>query len=86
MQQETKKITVFCANEQAETPHTFEIDGVGEVVFTCECGRFIKYPKETTVEELKAHIVKHKEVNIGQISQASLDEKGRKFLEELLAE
>lgn len=30
-----KTIDIFCANEQAETPHQIEIDGVGEVILTC---------------------------------------------------
>ena len=77
---EEKKISIFCANEQVDTDHTLDIDGNGEVVLTCGCGRFVKLPKETTVDSLKAYIEAHKAANMGQISQESIDAKKDELL------
>lgn len=80
-----KTILVFDAETQAEVAHTIDIDGAGEIVLTNpENGRFLKFPRGTTAEELKALLEKHKEANIGQVSQASIDEHKEKLLEDLL--
>jgi len=66
-----KTIIIFCANCQAETPHTGEVDLNGELVFTCttpDCGRFVKLPADMTADEARAYFVAHKEANIGQVS------------------
>lgn len=76
-----KTVSMFCANEQAETEHTVEIDGNGEIVLTCECGRFIKLPEGTDAEGLKTFVQAHKEANEGQRSVESIE----KAKEELLA-
>ena len=80
-----KKVVVFCANEQADTEHTLDMDGNGEVVLTCACGRFIKLPADTTPESFKAYIAAHKEANMGQISQESIDAKKAELLDSLTA-
>lgn len=78
-----KTILAFCANEQSETEHGLDVDGAGEVVLTCACGRFLKYPKGTDAAALKDLLAAHKEANGGQISQASIDEAKEKLLNEL---
>lgn len=77
---EEKKIGAFCAIEQQETAHTLDIDGSGEVVLTCECGHFVKYPKGTTGEQLQEHILKHAEVNAGQVSVDMIEAEKEKLL------
>lgn len=80
---EDKKVVMFCANEQAETDHTLDIDGNGEIVLTCGCGRFIKLPATTDAAGLKAYIDAHKTANEGQISVASMDAKKAALLDAL---
>ena len=78
-----KSILVFNAELQKETPHTIDVDGNGEIVLTCtKTGRFLKFAKGTTPAELKELLEKHKTVNEGQISQASIDEAKEKILKE----
>ena len=82
MSNEEKTILVFNAHLQKETPHKLDVDGNGEVVLTCvETGRFLKFPKGTTSETLKALIATHKEVNTGHITVESIE----KQKEDLLA-
>lgn len=72
---------MFCANEQAETNHTLDLDGAGEIVLTCDtCQRFIKLPADTDAAGLKDYIDAHKEANQGQISVESLDAKKAELL------
>lgn len=73
MEPEKKTILVFCAEEQADTDHVLDIDGVGEIVLTCDCGRFLKFPAGTTSEDLKAYIAKHRASNQGQVSVAAIE-------------
>jgi hypothetical protein len=68
-------IVMFCANDQVETTQALTIDGNGEIVLTCPCGRFTKLPAGTDAAGLAAYIAAHKEENDGQISVASLDAK-----------
>lgn len=70
---ENNTLTFFCANEQADTAHVLDIDGNGEVVLTCACGRFIKLPRTTTPESLKAYVEAHKAANEGQITVESIE-------------
>lgn len=70
-----KTITVFCANEQADTEHVLDVDGAGEIVLTCACGRFLKLPAGTDSAGLKAYIAAHKTANEGQVSAAALEAK-----------
>ena len=48
------------------------------------CGRFLKFPKGTTAEELKTLLAKHEASNEGQLSQAKLDAEKEKLLGDLL--
>jgi hypothetical protein len=74
MDQNTQTILVFNADLQRESPHTLTIDGNGEVILTCtENGRFLKFPKGTTADELRALLTEHKNANEGQISVASIE-------------
>lgn len=82
--EEVKKISVFCANEQSETEHTLDINGVGEIVLECACGRFLKLPKGTDAEGVKAFIEAHKQANEGQITKESIEEEKKKLLDELV--
>ena len=79
-----KTLPAFCAFEQKETDHSIDIDGAGEIVLTCTtptgteeapttCGRFLKFPKGTTPDELKALLASHKDMNEGQVSVASIE-------------
>ncbi len=81
-----KTILVFCANEQKETTHQVDIDANGEIVVSCECGRFLKFPRGTSAKELKEHLTRHQEHNTGQVSQEALDAERTKFLNDLLEE
>ncbi len=80
---EPKTILVFCAHEQKETEHTLDIDGAGEIVLTCGCGRFLKFPKGTTAEDLKGLLEKHKASNAGQISVEAMEAQKAELLAEL---
>ncbi len=92
---ETKTIKVFCSVQQAETDQTLDVDGNGEVVLTCTanvgteeepvaCGRFIKYPKGTTAETLKAGIAEHKFVNEGQLSVDEIEKEKTELIDAIL--
>lgn len=67
-------LIVFCANEQADTEHTLDIDQNNEIVLTCACGRFLKFPAGTSADVMSGLLEKHKEANEGQVSVASIDE------------
>lgn len=65
---------IFCANEQAEIEHTLEVDNNGEIVATCACGRFIKFPATTTATEVELMISEHKQANVLSEEQARIEE------------
>lgn len=73
-------VVLFCANEQAETPHVLDIDGMGEILLTCGCGRCIKLPADTDAAGIKAYAEAHKLGNEGQISVASIEAKKAELL------
>ena len=86
---EAKETTVlmFNAELQKETEHTVDIDSNGEIILTCiETGRFVKLPKETDSEGLKAYIAAHKKANEGQVTQASIEARKAELLEGLKEE
>jgi len=64
---------IFCANEQKETEHNLEVDSNGEIVATCDCGRFIKLPAGVTATEAETIIIKHKEANTLSEEQANIE-------------
>lgn len=71
---QTSLITIFCAKEQKQTPHTLEKDGNGEFLFTCaDCGLFFKLPAGTTTEGYEAYIQKYEESNKGQVDTSKTD-------------
>lgn len=78
-----KTIVVFCANEQIDTAHTVDVDGAGEIVLTCECGRFIKLPAGTDAKGLAAYVDAHGKANAGQVSVAAIEAKKAELLESL---
>lgn len=82
--EETKTVLVFCANEQKETAHTVDIDGNGEVVLTCACGRFLKFPADTDSETLKKYIIAHREQNSGQLSVEAIEAHKAKLIADLV--
>lgn len=84
MSNEKKTIQVFCANEQAETEHTLDITGTGEIVLTCACERFLKLPKGSTADDIKAFIEAHKQANQGQVTVEAIEAEKDKLLNELL--
>jgi uncharacterized Zn finger protein len=72
---------IFCAKEQKVTSHKASVDGNGEFLFECEtpdCGRFIKFPADTTPEQFDIYIKAHEESNTGQVS---LEEQEKKLAE-----
>lgn len=80
----TKVRKVFCAAEQKETNHRIDITDNGEIMLTCInnlgtedvpslCGRFLKFPKGTDIETLKAKLEEHKTVNSGQVTVESME-------------
>lgn len=83
----TKTISVFNTELQKETPHAITFSSTGEIVLTCEeTGRFLKYAKGTTAEELKGLLAKHKEANEGQVTTEALDKQKDELLKGLLGE
>lgn len=90
-----KTIKVFCADQQAETDHTIDINGSGEIILSCvantgtekepvECGRSLKFPKGTDAKGLKKALATHKAHNEGQISVASIEAEKAKLIAELV--
>lgn len=61
---------MFCANDQMVTPHVGMVDGNGEFVFTCACGRFVKFPSDITPVDFKDLVEKHEDHNVGQVDIA----------------
>ncbi len=62
------KKTLFCANCQAKTDHSFTLSANGsEYVGACDCGRVVKFPASLTVEELRAAFLAHEASNQGQV-------------------
>ena len=59
------------------------MDGAGEIVLTCECGRFVKLPANTDAAGLKVYAAKHKAANEGQVSMAAIEEKKAELLKSL---
>lgn len=60
---------IFCATEQAETAHELSVDVMnGEILATCPCGRFLKFPSSVTPEEFTQLVAAHREANAGQVS------------------
>lgn len=76
-------IKFFCANEQAETEHTIDIDGSRDIVLTCPCGRFIKLPAGTDAAGLKAYAETHRAANVGQVSVEKIEAEKAALLEGL---
>lgn len=66
--------TIFCANEQEETAHVLSAAQNGDIVATCKiCDRVLKFPAGLTPEDFAKLLVAHKEANIGQVTQASIE-------------
>jgi hypothetical protein len=62
---------IFCTKEQKVTAHKGEVDANGEFLFTCQtedCGRFVKFPADTNVEQFNQMLAVHEEQNKGQVS------------------
>lgn len=69
---------LFCARCQQVTSHKGEVDSNGEFLFTCtvsECGRFIKFPGDTNIEEFNKLVEVHQETNVGQVDLEKQNEK-----------
>lgn len=76
-------LKMFCAAEQLETAHSVDVDGNGEVILTCACGRFTKLPGSTDAAGLQAYVAAHNASNVGQVTQESIDEKKAALLASL---
>lgn len=76
-------IKFFCANDQAETDHALDIDGNGEIVLTCPCGRFVKLPKGTDAAGIRSYAEAHRAANQGQVSVEKMEAEKAKLLGEL---
>lgn len=69
MEEKKKPIkNAFCANEQAITPHEVSLEINGELLLTCGCGRFIKFPVGLEASGIDEYLKKHEEHNTGQVS------------------
>jgi transcription elongation factor Elf1 len=80
----SKTKTVFCAHCQEETAHSIALNSIGnEVIFTCECGRFIKVPAHLKTNGINAYLEVHKVDNQGQVSQATLHKRENLLIAEL---
>ncbi len=55
---------LFCANCQEDKDQKVTINR-GEIIFTCECGRFKKFVATMTVDELREAMSQHRAVNKG---------------------
>lgn len=76
---------IFCTNEQKITKHTLTVDNNGEILATCECERFIKFPAGLTANGVEKLIAIHLTNN--KLSEEALEiENARKESEELLDE
>lgn len=77
---------IFCSNEQTETEHILSVDKAGEIVATCGCGFFLKFPAGMTKEQFQESLTDHKEQNSGQVKQADVEKELQKsydFLQEV---
>lgn len=60
---------IFCAHDQATTTHTLTVDSInGEIIATCPCGRFLKFPPTVTPESFNELVAAHQAANKGQVS------------------
>jgi hypothetical protein len=67
---------IFNAELQRESIHELSAAPNGEVVATCtETGRILKFPANISKVDFEARLAEHKEANIGQVTQASIDAK-----------
>jgi hypothetical protein len=74
-------VTVFCAHCQEETPHEISVQPSNkDIVLTCSCGRFVKFAKGTSKDDMKKYLAAHKEANVGQV----LTEKHEQELQDLV--
>lgn len=73
--QKESKVSIYCAGDEKETDHLLSISQNGEIVATCDCGRFLKFSMDITKEELNSLVAAHKEANEGQIKQEELNKK-----------
>jgi hypothetical protein len=78
-----KTKNVFCANCQEVKPHEISLSSVGEFVFTCDCGRFIKVAGDLSVKEVNEALDKHEEANKGQISVEAAEQKLGELIDSL---
>lgn len=58
---------IFCANCQEEKDHGLSLAPNGEVVATCDCGRFLKFPATLGAKEINKLVETHKDKNEGQV-------------------
>jgi hypothetical protein len=64
MRKKAFQYSVFCAHEQAMTPHNHLPDQNNEVLLQCaSCGRILKFPVGLGQDEFVAAIKKHKKDN-----------------------
>jgi len=78
-----KTILAFCSSEQVETNQALEIDGNGDFLLNCPCGRFLKFPGSMSASEIKDALAEHKSENEGKINMAELEAKKESILEEI---
>ena len=66
----------FCAKCQSETKHTASEVG-RDVVLTCECGHFIKFPASFMKEDMDTFLEKHQVANLRSIHLVNEEVPGR---------
>lgn len=74
------EIVVSCVTD-LRTPE--EVDAKDPEVAPKICGRFVKYPRGTSAEELRGHIANHKEANEGQLTVEAIEKEQDALIEAL---
>lgn len=79
--------SIFCSGCQKHTTHKMSIDKNEEIVATCGCGHFLKFPANMVEDRASfvENLAKHEQHNRGQIKahvvQAARRELEKKFKE-----
>ena len=74
---ENGEVLLTCQNDQRTSD---QIAATNPAVDPIPCGHFLKFPKGTTVDELKALVTQHKTDNEGQFSVADMEAEAEALL------
>ena len=69
---ESASRSIFCASCQVITDHQMlratDRNSNDQILATCDCSRFVVFPRPSSPEELDAWIAAHQASNVGQIT------------------